>query len=124
LASFCCGRGTCQTQNEKAGRQACEIGIVQHDAEGDRGERQRHQHDRGPEQIERGGGQRHPAEDAVVEQNDGEPERIAQPGPQAGLAGERHGIVLDRHVTQIKRFAESQKAYDQEPIGLAGGRQE
>ena len=70
LASFCCGRGTRQTQNKKANGKACEIGIVQHDAEGRRSERQRHQHDRRPEQIERGGGQRHPAEDAVIEQND------------------------------------------------------
>ena len=124
LASFCCGRGTCQTQNKKAQREACEIGIVQHDAEGRRSERQRHQHDRRPEQIERGGGQRHPAEDAVIEQNDRQPERIAQPGPQAALAGERHGVVLQRHVAQIERLAERQKAYDQKPIGLAGGGQE
>ena len=122
--SFCCGRGTCQTQNEKAQREACEIGVVQHDAEGRRGERQRHQYDRRPEQIERGGGQRPPAEDVVIEQHDGQAEGVAQPGPQAALAGERHGVVLQRHVTQIERLAERQKADDQKPIGLAGCGQE
>ena len=49
----------------------------------DGSERERHQDDRRPEQIERGSGQRHPAEDVVIEQHDGQPERIAQPSVQA-----------------------------------------
>ena len=77
------GAGRARLKMRRPAASACEIGVVQHDAEGRGGERQRHQHDRRPEQIERGGGERHPAEDAVIEQNDRQPERIAQPGPQA-----------------------------------------
>jgi hypothetical protein len=60
----------------------------------------------------------------VIEHYDGQPERAAEPGVETGLAGERHRIVLKRHVTQIERLPDRKKSDEQQPINLARGRQE
>ena len=67
--------------------------------------------------------ERDPAEHRVVVQDDGEPERGAQPGAEAALAGQRDLRIFDREIAQIKRLAEREQANQQQPIGLAGGGQ-
>ena len=57
----------------------------------------------------------------IIEPDD-KPEGGAQPGIEAGLAGERHRRVFDRQISQVKRLAERQKSDDQQDIELARGR--
>ena len=79
--------------------------------------------DRRPQQVEKRYGQRHPAEDFVVEEDDRNPKRRAQPGLQTGLAGQLGVQILDRHVADIERLADRKKGDDQKPVGLSRCRQ-
>src|SRR5262245_14561580 len=54
----------------------------------------------------------------MIVQDDHQPERRAQPGIETGLAGERYLRIFDREIAQIKRFAEREKADEQQPVGL------
>ena len=97
---------------------------MQHDAKGRRGERNRDQDERRPHQVEQSSRERDRAEHLVLEQDDRQPKRRAQPRVKPGLAGERNRAVLDREIAQIERLAEAKEADDKQPVGLARRRQE
>ena len=89
-----------------------------------RRQRDGNEHQRRPHEIEQGGDQRGAAEHLMIEEHDGQPKRPAQPGIEPGLAGERHGAVLDREVAQIEGLPHGQEADHQQPVQLACGRPE
>src|SRR5204863_3942253 len=70
---------------------------------------------------EHGRGERHPAEDRIVEQDDDQAEGRAQPGIEAALADERYRRVFDREIAQVERLAEREQADEEYTIGLARG---
>ena len=85
------------------------------------GRRDQYQDNRWPHQIERGRTERDPAEHRVVVQHNGEPERRAQPGAEAALAGQRDLRIFDREITQIERLAE-RRADRRAAASWSGGR--
>src|SRR5262249_20255376 len=83
-----------------------------------------HEHDRPPNEIQSGGDHGDPTEHGIGVGGDREMEGRTQPGVLPGLAGERHRRMLDREIAHVERLADRQKADDQEPVSLAGSRNE
>ncbi len=62
--------------------------------------------------------ERHDAEHRIAKQRRHQDTGLAQHGLQAGVACQRDGGELDRHIAQIERVADGDEADDQQPLHL------
>ena len=124
--SICCWRlrcgwrGACKAQNKQSDRKPRQRDIVEHDAKAGGDQSARQQHDRRPDEVQRGDHKRDDAEHRVLEQHGRQRARLAGHGLQAGVAGERHGRELDHEIAHIKRVADGDEAHHHQPLHLIG----